>query len=162
MYDLKAYLFLVYFSYVFFICIVSWFWYPPPSALVRSMIRMWYIFITICFISCLKQLYLPTWHRNFYLGGSWTGNSNRPYCRVFCKRKQWFESKIGKKWRSSSTMPRREDEIGVEACRHHRWTRVQACRRRTCPWDQDGCNALLFVPTERRVDEEGRWRQVPG
>ncbi len=23
--------------------IVRWFWYPPPSALVLSMIRMWYI-----------------------------------------------------------------------------------------------------------------------
>ena len=30
--------------------IVRWFWYPPPSALVLSMIQMWYIyylFITI-------------------------------------------------------------------------------------------------------------------
>ena len=48
--------------------IVRWFWYPPPSALILYMIRMWYIlsFITIWFIYCLWQLCRPTWHR-FYL-----------------------------------------------------------------------------------------------
>ena len=48
--------------------IVRWFWYPPPSALVLSMIRMWYIlsFHNYWFIYCLWQLCRPTWHR-FYL-----------------------------------------------------------------------------------------------
>ena len=48
--------------------IVRWFWYPPPSALVLSMIRMWYIlsFHNYWFIYCLWQLSRPTWHR-FYL-----------------------------------------------------------------------------------------------
>ena len=48
--------------------IVRWFWYPPPSALVLSMIRMWYIlsFHNYWFIYCLWQLCWPTWH-GFYL-----------------------------------------------------------------------------------------------
>ena len=35
--------------------IVRWFWYPPPSVLVLSMIRMWYIlsFHNYWFIYCL-------------------------------------------------------------------------------------------------------------
>ena len=35
--------------------IVQWFWYPPPSALVLSMIRMWYIYYlyNYWFIYCL-------------------------------------------------------------------------------------------------------------
>ena len=48
--------------------IVRWFWYPPPSALVLSMIRMWYIlsFHNYWFIYCLWKLCQPTWNR-FYL-----------------------------------------------------------------------------------------------
>ena len=37
-----------------------------------------------------------SWHRYFYLGGMWTGNSNRPYCREVkfsWRRKQLLEGK---------------------------------------------------------------------
>ena len=62
-----------------------------------------------------------------YLGGGWTGNSNRPYCRevkVSWRRKQLLEGKNKKNWGG-------EDDIGVACCGCRRWSQ-----------DQDGCNAL--------------------
>ena len=59
--------------------IVRWFWYPPPSALVLSMIRMWYIlsFHNYWFIYCLWQLCRPTWHR-FYLSRRYVNRKFQP------------------------------------------------------------------------------------
>ena len=61
------------------------------------------------------------------LGGSWTGNSNRPYCREVkfsWRRKQFVEGKNKKNWGG-------EDDIGVACCGCRRWSQ-----------DQDGCNAV--------------------
>ena len=73
------------------------------------------------------------------LGGSWTGNSKRPSCRVFWKRNQWFERTIEKKWR-------REDEFAVPVSRHHRWKQDQnwdnGQGNALGSGDQDECNAV--------------------
>ena len=53
-----------------------------------------------------------------YLGGMWTGNSNRR------RRKQLLEGKNKKIWGG-------EDDIGVACCGCRRWSQ-----------DQDGCNAV--------------------
>ena len=55
-------------SFIIASYIVRWFWYPPPSALVLSMIRMWciYYLYNYWFIYWLWKLCRPTWHR-FYL-----------------------------------------------------------------------------------------------
>ena len=65
--------------------IVRWLWYPRMSALVLSMIRMWYIYIYyllyITINGCIFRVWQwwPSgWHRYFYLGGMWTGDWNRP------------------------------------------------------------------------------------
>ena len=81
--------------------IVPWFWYPSPSALLRSMIRMWYIIFYNYLFNFMFMTIMPinTWHRYFYVGGMWTGNSNPPSCREVkfsWKRKRWFERKIKK------------------------------------------------------------------
>ena len=89
---------------IVFICIVPWFWYPSLSALVRFMIRMWYIIFYNYLFNFKFITIMPTntWHRYFYLGDIWTGNSNRPSCREVkfsWKRKRWFERKIEKNCR---------------------------------------------------------------
>ena len=78
--------------------IVPWFWYPSPSALVLVMIRMWYIYSLLKLVAfhVYDKLCPSSWHRYLYVGGSWTGNSNRPYCREVkfsWRRKQLLEGK---------------------------------------------------------------------
>lgn len=85
---------------------VPWFWYPSPSARFRSMIRMWYIIYLFNFVF-MTIMPINTWHRYFYVGGSWTGNRSRPSCREVkfsWKGKRWFERKTEENWR-------REDEM---------------------------------------------------
>ena len=59
--------------------IVRWFWYPPPSALVLSMIRIWYVYYlyNYWFIYCLWKLCQPTWHR-FYLSRMYVNRKCQP------------------------------------------------------------------------------------
>ena len=120
---------------------MRWFWYPPPSALVLSMIRMWYIlsFITIWFIYCLWQLCRPTWHRFFYLGGMWTRNSNRPYCREVkfsWRRKQFVEGKNKK-------MRRRR---WYWSCMLRMSSMITRSRWMQCAWRLERLENMPFIP----------------
>ena len=55
------------------------------------------------------------------LGGSWTGNSNRPSCgevKFSWRGKHFVKEKIGKNGGG-------EDGIGVACCGSHRWSQDQ-------------------------------------
>ena len=60
LYDLDRYLynFLTFIIVCYYI--VPWFWYPPPSALVRSMIRMWYIIFYNYLFHLVFMIIMPT------------------------------------------------------------------------------------------------------
>ena len=97
---------------------------PSPvydSDVVYSLLKLFVAF------RVYDKLCPSSWHRYFYLGGMWTGNSNRPYCREVkfsWRRKQFVEGKNKKNWGG-------QDDIVVACCGCRRWSQ-----------DQDGCNAL--------------------
>lgn len=81
-----------------------------------------------------------SWHRYLYVGGSWTGNSNRPYCREVkfsWRRKQLLEGKNKKKLRRRRW---------YWSCMLRMSSMITRSRWMQCAWRLERLENMPFIP----------------
>ena len=78
LYDLDSYLYNFLTCIIVCYYIVPWFWYPPPSALVWSMIRMWYIIFYNYLFHLVFMRIMPTNVTQMFLSRRYVNRKFQP------------------------------------------------------------------------------------